>query len=73
MKKNEKCPEGFLRKALGKGMEGLSFRIQVSPLDCTGCGVCVNTCPAKEKALVMKPLEEQTKEVALGLCHGNCS
>ncbi len=35
------------------------FRIQVSPLDCTGCGNCVDVCPSKTKALVMKPLEEQ--------------
>ena len=38
------------------------FRIQVSPLDCTGCNNCVDTCPAKTKALVMKPLETQLKE-----------
>ena len=35
------------------------FRIQVSPLDCTGCGNCVDVCPAKTKALVLKPLESQ--------------
>ncbi len=35
------------------------FRMQISPLDCTGCGNCVDICPAKEKALVMKPLELQ--------------
>ncbi len=29
------------------------FRIQFSPHDCMGCGVCARTCPAKEKALVM--------------------
>lgn len=46
-------------KVNGKGLEGLSFRIQVSPLDCTGCGNCANVCPAKEKALVLKPLESQ--------------
>ena len=34
------------------------FRVQVSPLDCSGCGNCANICPAKEKALVMTPLEE---------------
>ena len=38
------------------------FRIQVSPLDCTGCNNCVDTCPAKTKALVMKPLDTQLKE-----------
>jgi len=48
----------------GKGVEGLKFRIQVSPLDCTGCGVCADNCPAKEKALVMKPLETQLKQAA---------
>jgi pyruvate-ferredoxin/flavodoxin oxidoreductase len=37
----------------------LNFRIQVSPLDCTGCGSCANVCPAKEKALTMNPLESQ--------------
>ena len=35
----------------------MQFRIQVSPLDCTGCGNCAEVCPAKDKALVMKPLE----------------
>ncbi len=37
------------------GMENVNFRIQVSPHDCMGCGVCVQTCPTKEKALVMTP------------------
>jgi pyruvate-ferredoxin/flavodoxin oxidoreductase len=54
------APEGFkTKKAIGKGFDGLEYRIQVSTLDCTGCGVCVDVCPAKEKALIMKPLEEQ--------------
>lgn len=35
------------------------FRIQISPLDCTGCGNCYDVCPAKTKALIMRPLEEQ--------------
>ena len=35
------------------------FRIQVSPLDCTGSNNCVDVCPAKNKALVMQPLESQ--------------
>ena len=38
------------------------FRMQVDPLDCQGCGVCVTACPAKEKALVMHPLETQLHE-----------
>ncbi|NLU39027.1 MAG: pyruvate:ferredoxin (flavodoxin) oxidoreductase [Bacteroidales bacterium] len=42
---------------------GLKFKIQVSPLDCTGCGNCADVCPAKEKALVMKSLESQMAEV----------
>lgn len=39
-----------------------NFRIQVSVLDCTGCGNCVDVCPAKTKALEMKPLETQMEE-----------
>ena len=56
------APESFVtKKAIGKGLEGMSYRMQVSPLDCTGCGNCVDICPAKTKALVMKPLESQTE------------
>ena len=47
------------KKANGKPLAGLEYRIQVSPLDCTGCGNCADVCPAKEKALVMKPLGTQ--------------
>uniref|UniRef100_UPI003AB6C0B7 pyruvate:ferredoxin (flavodoxin) oxidoreductase n=1 Tax=Anaerostipes caccae TaxID=105841 RepID=UPI003AB6C0B7 len=54
------APSGFETKAaIGKGLEKYQFRIQVSPYDCTGCGSCVNVCPSKEKALVMKPLDSQ--------------
>ena len=61
-KEAKNAPETFkAKKALGKGLEGLQYRMQVSPLDCTGCGNCANICPAKEKALVMKPLEEQAE------------
>jgi len=48
--------------AVGKGLDGLKFRLQLSPLDCTGCGNCEQVCPAKVKALVMKPLESQMIE-----------
>jgi len=62
--KDEKAnaPESFVTKpAIGKGFEGLHYRIQISPLDCTGCGVCATVCPAKEKALIMRPFEEQVE------------
>ena len=45
-----------------KELAGMHFRMQVSVLDCTGCGNCADVCPAKEKALVMKPLESQLDE-----------
>ncbi|WP_423127807.1 pyruvate:ferredoxin (flavodoxin) oxidoreductase [Gaoshiqia sp. Z1-71] len=47
-----------------KQFPDLSFRIQVSVLDCTGCGNCADVCPSKEKALVMKSLGTQEAEVA---------
>jgi len=59
------APADTLTKpAIGKELAGYHFRIQVSPLDCTGCGNCADVCPAKEKALVMKPLATQEANVA---------
>ena len=52
------APAGMLSKD-AIGAKGLKFHMAVSPLDCTGCGNCAQVCPAKEKALVMKPLETQ--------------
>ncbi|MFA5249790.1 MAG: pyruvate:ferredoxin (flavodoxin) oxidoreductase [Parachlamydiales bacterium] len=61
-------------KAIGKGLENYLFSIEVSSLDCTGCGNCVEICPApKGKALVMRPKEEletvqqKSFDYALGL------
>ena len=51
------APASFETKA-ATGIAGMEYRIQVSPLDCLGCGVCANVCPAKEKALTMKPIAE---------------
>jgi len=60
-----KAPDGFeTKKAIGKGMEGYEYRIQVSPLDCLGCGNCEDVCPAKTKALTMETIESQGKEAA---------
>lgn len=63
-KETQGVPAGTeLRKANGKALEGLNYRIQVSVLDCTGCGNCADNCPSKEKSLIMKPLETQMGEV----------
>ena len=57
------APEGYVTNAAkGKGFEGLRYRIQVDPLDCTGCGSCAAACVAKEKAIVMRPIESQLHE-----------
>ena len=57
------APESFETvEAKGKGFEGLNYRMQVNTLDCQGCGNCADICPAKEKALVMKPLATQTEK-----------
>ncbi|MDF2877546.1 MAG: nifJ [Clostridia bacterium] len=57
------APEGFAtKKAVGKGLEGLAYKMQVSTMDCAGCGNCADICPAKTKALVMKPLDSQTEK-----------
>lgn len=57
------APEGT-KLVKGNGVfKEYKFKIQVSPLDCTGCSNCANVCPAPNKALVMKPLESQLCEV----------
>jgi pyruvate-ferredoxin/flavodoxin oxidoreductase len=57
--------------AKDKDFEGQKFTIQVAPEDCTGCGVCVDVCPAKNKAKPSRkainmeeqlPLRQQEKE-----------
>ena len=56
------APAGFRSKAwTGKDLPGHLMTIQVAPDDCTGCGVCVDVCPAvsksvaKHKAINMEP------------------
>ncbi|HKL74296.1 MAG TPA: pyruvate:ferredoxin (flavodoxin) oxidoreductase [Clostridia bacterium] len=51
-------PETFATKD-AVGFKGYKYRLQLSPYDCTGCGVCVNICPApKGKALEMIPIAD---------------
>lgn len=58
-----KAPSGYTTlKASGRGLESYRFRVQVNPLDCTGCGNCADVCPTKEKALVMKPAQGESQE-----------
>jgi len=47
----EKAPHGFkFMKAKGKDFQpDMNYTVQVAPEDCTGCGVCVEICPAKNK------------------------
>ncbi|MBA3018201.1 MAG: pyruvate:ferredoxin (flavodoxin) oxidoreductase [Proteobacteria bacterium] len=57
-----KAPKGFETiKTVGKELKGYNFRIQANTLDCMGCGNCADICPAKKKALVMKPIDTQTE------------
>ncbi len=59
------APEGISGiKANGKQFAGHEFRIQVSVLDCTGCGNCADVCPSKTKALEMVSLESQKPQAA---------
>jgi pyruvate-ferredoxin/flavodoxin oxidoreductase len=58
-------PDGFKSVAwTGKDLAGHNVTIQVAPDDCTGCGVCVDVCPARSKevarhkAINMEPANE---------------
>ena len=49
-------------KSSTKNTNNLEFAMQVSPYDCTGCGSCVVSCPAKTKALELKPFSASVEE-----------
>ncbi len=57
------APEGTVTIKGAGATKEYNFRIQVSALDCTGCGNCANICPSPTKALEMKPLEAQQAEI----------
>ena len=60
------APPGFrsVPESFEPALEGMRYAVQVAPEDCTGCGLCVEVCPAKDrlqprrKALVSEPLAE---------------
>jgi pyruvate-ferredoxin/flavodoxin oxidoreductase len=55
-KYTEKAPKTFkIADAKGKDFNGMKFTVQVAPEDCTGCGMCVQACPAQEKDADKKP------------------
>ena len=58
------APEGLKTAAIkaGKGKGAYTYAIGVSPLDCMGCGVCVEACLAKDKALKMVPQESEAAQ-----------
>lgn len=63
-KELDAAPAGVKNHVLdAKGKEvkgtGLKYKIQTSVLDCTGCELCAEVCPTKEKSLVMVPLGEE--------------
>ena len=61
--KLESKPEKFttIRSNTINGRD-LEFRIQIFVDDCTGCGVCIDVCPAKNKALEYSPIETEISE-----------
>ncbi|MEG0593074.1 MAG: pyruvate:ferredoxin (flavodoxin) oxidoreductase, partial [Coprobacillus sp.] len=52
---------------IGKNVDGLVYRVQVSPDNCVGCGLCVTECPGKagNKALEMVPVKEELEHAKL--------
>ena len=63
VEEQSEAPDSFVTiPAKGKGLEGLGYRMQLSSMDCLGCGNCADICPSKEKALIMKKFPEVVEE-----------
>ena len=67
------APAGFKSKPWrGRDLPGKQLAIAISPLDCTGCKLCVTACPALSKtdpghrSLEMRPAEEEQKQALEG-------
>ncbi len=52
------APKQMLTKPM-VGVPDMHFAMIISTLDCTGCGSCINVCPAKEKALKFAPIDSR--------------
>jgi pyruvate-ferredoxin/flavodoxin oxidoreductase len=64
----EGAPESYVTiEAKSKDVKGLKYRMQVYSQDCLGCGSCADTCPAKTKALEMRPLEQELSDQTANL------
>lgn len=52
---------------VGKGLDGLRYRVMVSPDNCVGCSLCATECPGKggQKALTMEDVKERLFEAPL--------
>ncbi len=57
---DQPTPDSFQTiKAIGvPNQPNAKYRVQISPHDCTGCGSCAQVCPARNKAIVMKPFDQ---------------
>lgn len=70
----EGAPDGFrsIPEGFEPALEGMAYTVQVAPEDCTGCGLCVELCPArdrhdpKRKALVAAPLADNLEAERAG-------
>jgi len=62
----ENAPETFKSiDAKFREMPGAKFTIQIAPEDCTGCGLCVEACPAKDKTQVGRKAINLAEQVPL--------
>ncbi|NJB68579.1 pyruvate-ferredoxin/flavodoxin oxidoreductase [Desulfobaculum xiamenense] len=71
----EGAPETFVTVDVkgAKELKDMKYRMQVYAQDCLGCGNCADICPAKEKALVMKPLGTQIEAQVANLTFAEAS
>ena len=62
----DKAPKTFKSAdAKGKELAGMKFTVQVAPEDCTGCGDCVQMCPAQEKDANKQPTGRKAINMSL--------